>query len=596
MARDTPRPTHSGGTALIASAARVTDTRSFNTTKKADRSHIEELWDLYDQVGEYRFACDWVGSMLSRAKLYVVRKNDKTRAPVLDHPATRILDALFGDDEGRSEMLKMIGTHATVAGEWWLVGYEDDDGVDVWDIVATGSLQVQGGKNSKVTIDGDNVGTMEDVYLSYMWVPHPRRRKEPKSPSKAQRPVIREIKRLTEHVDAQIDSRLAGAGILFMPNNMEFPKPPPPVNETGEDTVVHNLNTAEEVMAVIQDAMEASLTNRGHASARVPIVITAPPEAIEAVHHMTFWTELDKQAVELRNEAISRLALGMDMPPEVLTGVADVNHWSAWQSDESAIKAHTEPLLKRLCVSLTKAYLLPLLREEHLEEGDDPEQYAIVADTSEMRLRPNRSKEALELYDRGELGGEALLRETGFDRNDAMGDKERIAWLTRKVASGSTTPELVAAALDALGVKLNVAPEPSKLTEARPTPSLLQHPEQDIPERREAAALLVGGEQIAFRALERAGNKIRNRKGRISGVSAADQYLFVDMTDSEIDFYLDDAFGRNVDVLAAACGVPAPRLSAALDRYCRMLFATKGTHDFATFSTTFPTILEEVTS
>ena len=53
---------------------------------------------------------------------------------------------------------------------------------------------------------------------------------------------------------------------------------------------------------------------------------------------MTFWTQLDEHAIELRSEAIRRLGLGMDMPPEVLQGSADSNHWAAWQADEAAIK------------------------------------------------------------------------------------------------------------------------------------------------------------------------------------------------------------------------------------------------------------------
>ena len=49
----------------------------------------------------------------------------------------------------------------------------------------------------------------------------------------------------------------------------------------------------------------------------------------------------------------------MDMPPEVLQGAGDANHWSAWQADESAIKAHTEPLLKLITTTISRQYLGP---------------------------------------------------------------------------------------------------------------------------------------------------------------------------------------------------------------------------------------------
>jgi hypothetical protein len=40
----------------------------------------------------------------------------------------------------------------------------------------------------------------------------------------------------------------------------------------------------------------------------------------------------------LRREAVERLAIGLDMPPEVLLGLGDSNHWSAWQVDEQTWK------------------------------------------------------------------------------------------------------------------------------------------------------------------------------------------------------------------------------------------------------------------
>jgi hypothetical protein len=38
-------------------------------------------------------------------------------------------------------------------------------------------------------------------------------------------------------------------------------------------------------------------------------------------------------------ECIERIAIGLDMPPEILIGLQDANHWTAWQIDEQTWKA-----------------------------------------------------------------------------------------------------------------------------------------------------------------------------------------------------------------------------------------------------------------
>src|SRR4029079_12876610 len=88
--------------------------------------------------------------------------------------------------------------------------------------------------------------------------------------------------------------------------------------------------------------------------------------------------------------------------------------------------------------AVTSEYLQPSL------EGlvPDPENYFCIADTSSIRLRPNRSAEAIELFDRGELSGMALRRETGFQPEDAPPVEEFTKWLLRKIAIGSTSPEM----------------------------------------------------------------------------------------------------------------------------------------------------------
>ena len=587
---------------LVASAARIGKSGQKSYHRIAETIGWQsEAWRMYHIIGEFRYSCDFVGSMLSKADLFATVKKAGKRKQVKTGPAVEIMEGLFIDDDGRAEMLRQIGIHMSVAGELYVVSYANpdefgDDG-DVWEIATPAQLnKVDGGKwrvNNKV-LDTNP----DDVLVIRIWRPDPEKPWQAISPAQAVLPILGEIYGLTQHVAAQIDSRLAGAGILLVPSEMTFPAPPP-----IEGAEQRQANDAEDLMRVLADAMQASIQNREDASALVPIVIKAPAEAIAAIKHLTFWTELDEHAIALRNEAIRRLALGMDIPPEVLQGLSESNHWSAWAADESTIKAHAEPLLKLVTSALAQGYLRPLLSDER--GTADVRIFSIGADTSEMRLRPNRSKEALELYDRGELNGASLRRETGFDEEDAQSDEDRILFYLRKIASGSTTPELVEAALKELGVTLEVpreaVPAPTG-TEGRPAPSLGDHPGNDIPdpeisERRRgardrgdvpsampenrAASLIAAADQIVLRALERAGNKLKNRMQVKPTCAAADIYKFV--TGESTEFLLDDAWSH-VAGLAERHHIPAKWLEGVLDDYCTQLLKERTPHTFDTFT------------
>lgn len=547
---------------VVAAATRLSGTPT--PTSMSGRSGAqwqEECWRFYDTIGEYRYACDWIASVISRAVLYATHFDAKG-APVkqTEGSAYEIISALFGSADGRRSMLQQIGVHFSVAGECYLVGIDEQD-EEEWYVVASGEMKKSGGKWK--------IGSREldDPLVIRLWDPHPRKHGQANSPSRAVLPILREIEGLTKHVAAQVDSRLTSAGILFMPKEITFPVPP---QAEGADPLPH----ADGFSQMLTMAMKQAIQDRDSASAMVPIIVTVPGEHLEKAHHLKFWSDLDEQAIKLREEAIRRLALGMNIPPEVLTGMSDANHWSAWQVDESAIKAHAEPMLHLITSSLAKGYLRPLLTDE----GEtDPGSYGIGADTSEMRLRPNRSKEALELYDRGELDSTALRRETGFHDDSALEGDEMKSWVLRQIASGrvSATPAQVAWALSTLTGMDVPADDPAAERGPQETPSLEEHPTRDLPEQ---AALLAASEVLVYRALERAGNRMRSHKAvDKEACSAADAYL-VATKDLSADMLLEDAWSCVERTTASLCTDTAG-LTRALDSYTRVLLTERKPHD-----------------
>lgn len=522
-------------------------------------------WYFYDTIGEFRFAVNWVGNILSRAKLYVARQTaDKTWEPVTGI-AQELLDRLVEGAGGQSEMLQRFGVLLSVPGDSYLLGWTEQNR-DMWAVASPSEVSfTPGGTRSPAGTWKLNEANLPSSATGVrIWRQHPNDRRLADSPTRAALPILSQIDQLTKHVSAEVDSRLAGAGILFVPDEMRFPS-----DEEGNASI-------DSFVEMLGEAMQAPIADRSSASAVVPLVLQAPGDLLDKIKHMTFWSPLDEHSMELRTEAIRRLALSMDMPPEVLTGIGDVNHWQAWAIDESAIKVHAMPPLQLIVSSLTVGYLWPNLEAANIA---DPMSYAILADTSQMRTRPNRSREALELSDRHKISDKALLREVGFEIDDAMDEEGLRKSLLIKVASGSATPEQVQAALTVLGVDLNVQDEQGDTREARPDPSLEDHPDQGPPDN----GMLALAEPLVFRALERAGNRIRNKMQRNSHrlspkVLVMDTYLYRAAEAAEIDELLSDAW-EPIPRLCAGRGIKPDDLIQVLDSYCRVLLTERKPHD-----------------
>lgn len=428
----------------------------------------EQAWDYYDAIGELRYAANWMGNALSRATLYIGKESKDGAAPPRsnDKAANEALSALAGGQSGQSDMLKTLGVHLTIAGDCYLIGFNDPDAHDdqQWIVRAPEEVNVYPGSLT-VKINGRDVPLPEDdTAIVRIWRQHPRRSWEADSPTRGVLGVLHELERLTQMVLASANSRLAGAGLLLMPSEFDFPSPPNYTPADGESSASAAAK-AQAFVNRLAHAMITPVSNRADPSAVVPVVATGPGDQIANVRLITFWTGLDSNSIELRKEAIRRFALGMEMPPEVLLGLGDINHWSAWAIDEAAIKLHIEPLLGLICDALTVGFLRPLI-------GEDSD-LVVWFDTTELVQRPNRGPDAVTLYDRYELSGEALRAEHGFNDSQAPDEEEVNERLLRKMVDAGGASMAQDAAVQ-LGI-FDFAEQPAE-----------QAPTEDVPADQQA--------------------------------------------------------------------------------------------------------------
>lgn len=621
--------TRPAGEAVLASAALISKERVRSVMgQRADWQ--ADAWQLYDDVSELRFGVSWIANACSRARLYVGRidpdgsseptpidadfesKEFADQGLTVQEVTTLLapLEELGGGQLGQSEMLRRLSIHLNIPGESYLIGFDDPETNERrWviassdEVSSSGSgikLQLPDLANHQIDIDPERSTILR------IWRPHPRLAYQADSPLVALRQPLRELIDISAHITATAESRLAGAGVLFVPDELTTPAP-------AQSDGANPLH-ADPFTAALIEAMAAPLKNRDSASAIVPLVVRGPAEAGKALQHIRFSTEFDKYARELRESAISRVATGMDMPPEVLLGMGDSNHWSAWQVEESAIKLHIEPLLGLICDALTQHFFQPVLKKMGFAAAD---RYAIWYDTTELTLRPNRSPEALEAFQQGLIGSAATRREMGFSDEDAPTEEERNRALIIQVVGAAPTlapsllpligiripeTEAAAAVADAVAENPDAAVEGGGSTPALPSatgPRALPTGGTSAPSSnagrpaipdRAAAGLspkAIEGNQAwrmrcldmaVRRALERAGNFLLSDRGRAAraqfkDIPLGEIHLHLHAEASQLDRALNNAYR---EFQAATPGEAC--LHRAVDHYVRALLLAREEH------------------
>lgn len=569
-----------------------------------DRATIAKSWQIeaYRHInicGEARYAATLFAAMAGRAEIGVSEPQALVRKAVwvTDGEEVAAFAELAPTVRERTKLIRDYMMHRTIAGECYLIardrvetdpGYDEDPHAPVWEIVAVTELRKVGQTWSVRHENGNYLDLAPTDPVIRMWNPDPDNRQEAWSPFRSLLPTLREIEWLTKHIFAQVRSRLMSAGVWFLPDNLTFPPPPPDAVEGGAEAIAM-MNEAEQFMLSLA---ASSMTMLDDDEVSFPSIVMADAAALTAVDQkklIQFWSDIDDKAMVLRSDAVRRFALGMDLPPEQILGssglavtgaggsAGSVNHWGVWANEEQTISAHIEPALDDLAAVLTVAFLRQAV------EGTDK---VIGYDTASLRLRQDRSKEALEWYDRGVLKAAVALRETGFDpASDMMDDNEHKLWLLNRLVSGSPSPEQMQAALLILtGVDLPIPevvsgnqPAPKGLAGPDQPPSLEDHPYEGPPRVQHDhtpapySVLHASCEALVLRALEKAGNRLLNdgKRGRDKDRSTPPHmaHLVASVTTMpEFDFTLLPT------VLAGETAMRQALVGRALNAYCTNLY------------------------
>lgn len=455
----------------IRGAAERIDLEAQRTKQTARRQEAwqEKAWELFGQVGEMRQAARIFGDAFARTRWFVGVRPDPESDPVQvdEENATELgvslADAAVAEDAltrlrsphgGATELRRSLGIQLFVPGECYLVGRPDptvDEG-ERWDIYSTAQFEPDPTNHRFVLKTSRTVGQggidlpEESTTAARIYRPHPQYDFDPDSPIRSSLTILEEYLDLTDAIRASARSRTYGPGVWVWPRSALGQANTGDTAGQGDGQSVGNN-------PIITDLIEASglaMTDLASPFSRVPLIIGVEDSLWREKDWSTTliqWDrEVDKVAADQRAELIKRFAVSIDLPAEYLTGVADLNHWSAWSVPESAFRDHIAPALIIGVDGVTIGYLKPALELA----GVDPSRWEVWFDPAPLITNVNRTEDYKFAYDNLEVSGDALRRELDIAEEDAPDAEEVARRIVIERARAGTTGQTPAAGPRAL--------------------------------------------------------------------------------------------------------------------------------------------------
>lgn len=463
-----------------------------------------QAWGYRDAIGELRFALQYRARAISRARFFIAEILDDDDEPIPVELRTEV------DDDGQpTERARKVTSPSDicaaaeqelnrlpldsgygfagiwsenfdVAGECFLHGRRLPDGTEEWVIRSILDIDAQG---SDITLK-DELGqprrldlfdpahperdATEELYR--LWVPHPARQHLADSALNALADVLEDILLAGREIRAASRSRSAANGVWMIPIGMTQVKNTRKEDDNPEDQ-------SQRFMIDLTASLLAPIMNEGEPGAAAPIIITGTRDDIEAAakSFIRFDRETNPEILARLDHALRRMGTSIDLPPEIITGLAEVNHWTAWQIDASTFRHYLEPGLRLMVDSLTTCFIRAALLAQKFPP-DQVRKLRVWYDASQITENPNRRQDALDARAEGAIGDDAFRQALGFNDGDAPTPEERLLMIAAKGGIDQATAAAILAAWTQREGEAELLPTPASRTLPSQSPPPRQLP------------------------------------------------------------------------------------------------------------------------
>lgn len=411
-----------------------------------------DAYSNYDAIGEVKYAFTLLAAVMSRLRLYPAiavdpdapptsvtqllrRENDQTAeeqhedaldnltiptsiTPEVMELMESQLEALGSGFGGMTGLIKQYTLNISIAGECYLVSIDNR-----WSLRSPQEIQARGSdgqlilKETRGSTALDRV-LPEKTWIARIWRQHPRFSREPDSSMLALIEPCDELLTLQRMIRAIARSRM-NAGMVFIPDGLSV------AGGSVPETIEEAEAEGDQFLTELFSAITNPITNESASSTVVPLVVTGPEELAEKIKVFSFARESDRWLVERADKVLDRIMQGLDVPKDLVTGMASVKYSNAQIINEGMYKSHIEPLAVMLCDALTSVYLRPAVKSKFPDIPDDVlNQIVVWYDPTEVVIRPDPAEAATVGYENFLVSGDAWRRANGFSDTDAPTQSE----------------------------------------------------------------------------------------------------------------------------------------------------------------------------
>lgn len=399
---------------------------------------VKETWqyDAYafaDIIGEVGYALGIKASTLSRCKIKPqVRVPNSDEWDDTDDPRVhKVLRGLQPKVGRQGDLLAQACMHYEVAGDCYLYG---DPKVNQfgqtfgywWQFYSVSEFKIE--RKGLVDIMSWGYGAKgdradPDGYAKRFHNPKAEYSERAISAVYRVLPLMRQLVLLEQLIDCIAKSSMS-AGILFMPNDISFG----PMNEW--DDPGQPADGLDEFESELHEHTAGAVVENTSPARLNPLMVRAkgitdghPTKDLIGIIDLS--RDIDKYCVELRKELVGRIASGLDVPAELVTGKGTASHWNAWSIDDDFISQNVIPIGQRICDFLTAAYLRPFLVLTGMTEQES-EWFRLELDATPVTSDVDQSANATTAYIAGQITAEAWIRYLGLDEEDMPTADEEI--------------------------------------------------------------------------------------------------------------------------------------------------------------------------
>lgn len=390
------RPTNIQAAAVEVTAAEV---RPQGRTQSKDSPLADpteaRMWEFYEKLPIISAPVNVMANIAALVTYYPGETPDDDEIEPEQTTDARVLaewDAIGGEASVARWVSELV-RHYWVPGQAWFTPVTvvrgryrlaDDTADDVlWEVLSTADLKEAGGFDRT-----KDIPVSADSKFWRLYTPAPYRRTRPDSPV---RRVAFDCEMLMAYRADLYANTLgrAAAGIKAMPRRMMF--------EELANGKRFETQLTEDLIAARRPGDPASLypllawvedKNEADVLASLPVKL-ADPKATEDL--------LDKIAATERS-----ITIGLDMPPEMASGMGDINHWGAWLIQRQNYDYHLDPMVVRILNDLN-----PWWQARLAAAGvPNPERYLLARNPDSAISNPNSWEQTVWLYENFLIDGE----------------------------------------------------------------------------------------------------------------------------------------------------------------------------------------------